>query len=140
MVGEIPFSYWHKLAAQTILISSLLGGFSIAVVANLIVSDTPTRLLRGILALAVVAACLFLVALFAFTGMYMITLPDYPFQTSQDNLLVPRLIGVVALIVGIFALVGVLMLSGWTKSKRLGWLTSFFGSVTLLLIVFMLAR
>jgi hypothetical protein len=31
---EIALEYWNKLADQIIVISSLLGGFSIAVVAN----------------------------------------------------------------------------------------------------------
>ncbi len=36
---EITIEYWNELAKQTILISSLLSGFSITVVANLIVYD-----------------------------------------------------------------------------------------------------
>ncbi len=40
---EISFEYWNKLADQTLVISSLLGGFSIAIIANLLVSEVNTR-------------------------------------------------------------------------------------------------
>jgi len=45
---ELTFEYWNKLASQTITISSLLGGFTIAVIANFLVSETKTRLKNNI--------------------------------------------------------------------------------------------
>ncbi len=39
---ELPLEYWNKLAGQLITISSLLSGFTIAVIANLLVNDTKT--------------------------------------------------------------------------------------------------
>jgi len=53
------------LASQTILISTLLGGFSIAIIANLLISDLNTRLLKIIMILATLVAGFFLVNVFA---------------------------------------------------------------------------
>ena len=41
---ELTFEYYNKLADQIITISSLLGGFSIAIIANFLVQETKTRL------------------------------------------------------------------------------------------------
>lgn len=56
---EISFAYWNALADQTILIGSLLGGFSIAVTANIIVSENTSRLLRNILVASTLSASFF---------------------------------------------------------------------------------
>ncbi|MEH6656866.1 hypothetical protein [Leeuwenhoekiella marinoflava] len=56
---EITFEYWNKLADQTITISSLLGGFSIAVVANLLVSNVNNRLSKTIMIVSTLAAIFF---------------------------------------------------------------------------------
>lgn len=56
---EITFEYWNKLADQTITISSLLGGFSIAVVANLLVSNVNNRLSKTIMIVSTLAASFF---------------------------------------------------------------------------------
>lgn len=68
MLG-LSFDYWNKLAEQLIFISSLLGGFSIAVVANIIVSGMNTRFKKSIL----LSASFFLITLFAMTKLFMMT-------------------------------------------------------------------
>ena len=49
LTTEIPFEYWNKLANQVIAISSLLGGFSIAIIANILVSQNDSRLVKIIM-------------------------------------------------------------------------------------------
>ncbi len=46
---EFTFEYYNKLADQIITISALLGGFSIAIIANFLVSETKTRLTNNIM-------------------------------------------------------------------------------------------
>jgi hypothetical protein len=41
---EITLEYWNALANQILLISSLLCGFSVAVVANLLISDKDNKI------------------------------------------------------------------------------------------------
>ena len=62
---EITLEYWNELAKQTILISSLLSGFSITVVANILVSDKNDKLTNRILKSATLSAGFFLVSVFA---------------------------------------------------------------------------
>ncbi len=62
---EITLEYWGALANRTILISSLLSGFSITVGANLLISDKNDKLTNRILKSATLAAGCFLVTVFS---------------------------------------------------------------------------
>ncbi|MFA9388303.1 MAG: hypothetical protein ACERKD_00760 [Prolixibacteraceae bacterium] len=134
---EISFEYWNKLADQTILISSLLSGFSIAVIANLLVSDTNTRLSRNIMKVAVLAAGFFLVSVFAMTKVLMMTTNGFPLKMTARELSTTSLIGGTTFLVGIICLITMISLSGWTKSKQLGRFTTIVGILTIVLIFFM---
>ncbi|WP_111669983.1 hypothetical protein [Algoriphagus litoralis] len=134
---QIPFDYWNKLATQVITISSLLGGFSIAIIANILVSQLDTRLVKVILTISTLAASFFLVAIFAMTKLMLMTTDGYPFQVVAEELSFPRLIGSVSFFLGIFFLITMISLSGWTKSKIMGRLTTGIGIFTLILILLM---
>ncbi len=132
---EITFEYWNKLASQIIMISSLLGGFSIAVIANLLVSDTNTRLSKIIMTASTLAAGFFLITVFAMTNILMKTTVGYPFKVVADDLIFPRTIGVISLYLGIMSLITIISFAGWTKSKKMGRFTTVVGILTLILIL-----
>jgi len=136
---EMSFEYWNKLADQIIMISSLLGGFSIAVIANFLVSDKNTRLTRNIMKAAVLAASFFLASVFAMTKVLMMTTDGFPLKMTEGDLRVPSLIGGIALLFGIISLIMMISLSGWTKSKKTGIFTTVVGFLTLILILIMLS-
>lgn len=135
---EMSFEYLNKLADQVIVISSLLAGFSIAVVANFLVSEMNTRLTRYIMRTSVLAAGFFLVSLFAMTKVLMMTTSGFPLEASSSELNTASIIGGVTLFFGIVSLLAMIALAGWTKSKTMGKFTTIVGSVTLLLIMIML--
>ncbi|MGJ8660285.1 MAG: hypothetical protein ACSHWV_10580 [Cellulophaga fucicola] len=134
---EITFEYWNKLADQTITISSLLGGFSIAVVANLLVSDVNNRLSKTIMIVSTLAASFFLITVFAMTSLLMKTTVGYPFEVVDNDLMLPRAVGVIAFFFGIISLLTMISMAGWTKSKRMGRFTTVIGIITLLIILLM---
>ena len=70
---ENIFEYWNKVADQTITVSSLLAGFSIAAMANFLVSETKAVLKNNIMAASTLAACFFLVTVFAMTKLLLMT-------------------------------------------------------------------
>jgi hypothetical protein len=135
---EIAFEYWNKLADQTITISALLGGFSIAVIANLLVSETRNRLTNKIMGASTLAASFFLVTIFAMTKLLMMTTNGYPIKVVANDLLLPRVIGVIAFLLGIISLLTMISLAGWTKSKKMGLFTTTVGVLTFLLILIMI--
>lgn len=135
---EMSFEYWNKLAEQIIVISSLLGGFSIAVIANFLVSDTNTRLMRNIMKAAVLAASFFLASVFAMTKVLMMTTDGFPLKMTEGDLRIPSIIGGMTLLFGIMSLITIISLSGWTKSKKMGRFTTVIGILTFILILIML--
>jgi len=132
---ELPPEYLNKVASQVIMISSLLSGFSIAIIANLLVYKSDNRITNNILKVTTIAAGSFLIAVFAMTKLVMLTTEGYPFNYSQDYLTLPKLTGFFAFVMGIISLTIVIALSGWTKSKRIGIFTTIVGILTLLMIL-----
>ncbi|MGV7105002.1 hypothetical protein [Flavobacterium sp. U410] len=134
---EVTFEYWNKLADQTILISSLLGGFSIAVIANLLVSELNTKLIKSIMLFSTLAASFFLITIFAMTKLLLMTTNGYPIKFEESDLLIPRTIGSLFFYFGIISLISVISLAGWTKSKKMGRITTSIGILTLILTLLM---
>jgi lysylphosphatidylglycerol synthetase-like protein (DUF2156 family) len=136
---EMSFEYWNKLADQIIKISSLLAGFSIAVIANFLVSEANTRLTRNIMKAAVLAASFFLASVFSSTKVLMMTTDGFPLEIRGGDLRFAALIGGIALLFGIMSLITMISLSGWTKSKKMGIFTTVVGFVTFIVILIMLS-
>ena len=134
---EITFEYWNKFAQQIITISSLLGGFSIAVIANFLVSNLNTKLSKSIMAVSTLAASLFLTTVFAMTNLLFKTTEGYPAKVVDNDLMIPSVVGGIAFYLGIISLLAMISMSGWTKSKRMGRFTTILGIITLILILLM---
>ncbi len=137
LTKEISFEYWNKLANQVITISSLLGGFSIAIIANLLVSQAETRLIKVIMVASTLAGSFFLVTIFAMTKLLLMTTPGYPFNVISTDLDFPRWVGSVSFFLGVLSLITMISLAGWTKSKRMGRITTGLGILTLIFILLM---
>lgn len=132
----MTLEYWNSLANQLILISSLLSGFSIAIVANLIISEKKDKLTGRLLKTAAISAGCFLVSVFAMTKISMLTTSGgYLKNITENNFIIPRIIGMLTFIIGLFALTTLISLSGWTKSRKVGFFTTTIGVITLLLIL-----
>lgn len=131
---EITFEYWNKLATQTVFISSLLGGFSILVIANLLISDLNTRLSKYVMVVTTLAASLFLVSIFAWTSVMMMTTVGFPKKIVSSDLTFDRILGVITFLSGTISLIAMISLVGWTKSKKMGIITTIVAGLTLILI------
>lgn len=138
---EMTLEYWNELGKQMLLITSLLSGFSITVVANLLVSDKKDKLTNRILRSASLSAGCFLVSVFAMVNIVMTTTPGgYIQNVSLDDFQIARVIGMATFILGLFSLCGMISLSGWTKSKKVGVFTTVIGVSTLILIFMTMTR
>ncbi len=134
---ELSSKYWHELAKQTLFISSLLAGFSIAIIANLIVSEINTRFSKLIMIFSSLAAGSFLITVFAMTKLLMMTTDGYPFKVVSDDLMFPRMVGFLFLYLGVISLISIISLFGWTKSKKMGIFSTLVGVFTLIFILMM---
>lgn len=134
---ELPLAYMNKLANQIILISALLGGFSLTVLASLLDKPSSSKASSQIFKLATVSTTFFLVAIFAMTNIFMRTTEGFPFPVEPNSLNMSRTLGTLAFFLGIMGLIGIVALSGWTKSRRIGRFTTVLG-VIFLIVTFVL--
>jgi cytochrome bd-type quinol oxidase subunit 2 len=132
---ELQPEYLNTIANQLIMISSLLSGFSIAVMANLLVTKSENKISSTILKVTTVAAACFLITVFSMTKIVMMTTEGYPLKFENSDLDFPKFIGFAAFILGIITLSVLIALSGWTKSKRTGIFTTIIGILTLITIL-----
>ena len=135
---ELSPEYMNKLANQILFISALLGGFSLTVLVLLLENKTSTRLLTTIFRVATVATGAFLVTIFAMTKILMMTTPGYPLKLIVGDLTQPKMVGVIAFLVGIIAVVAIIALAGWTKSKNSGIFATIVGIITLIFVCIIL--
>ena len=135
MIIEISFEYWNKLSIQTVFITALLGGFSILVIANLLVAEIKTKLVKYILMTSTLAASLFLVSIFAWTAVMMMTTPGYPEKINSSSFTYHRFLGTTTLMLGIISLLTMISLVGWSKSKKMGTVSTIIAIITFILIL-----
>ena len=138
---QITLEYWNSLAQQLVLINTLLSGFSIAIVANLIVSDREDKLTVNILKVATISAGCFLVSLFSMSQISMITTPGgYLQNVNENDFFMPRMIGIVSFMFGLFSLTVMIALSGWTKSRSTGRFTTLVSAIMFILIMMTMVK
>ena len=137
---DSPLQYWNTLANQIIVISSLLAGFSITVIANLIVHEANDRLTLRLLKTASIATACFLITVFAMTNILMLTTAGYPYKVTASDLVFSKGIGVITFLFGIGALFMIIALSGWTKNRKTGIFTTVVALVTFILVLSTMIR
>ena len=135
-ITQLSSEYWNALASQLIVISSLLAGFSLSLIFSL--GDTKSTIMNYVFRAAVTATASFLVSIFALTKILMMTNKGFPFKTTGDSLIFPRIAGMIAFVIGILSIVMILALSGWVKSENSKNFTTVIGLITLVLIILML--
>jgi hypothetical protein len=135
---ELSFDYWNKLAGQLIVISSLLGGFSLSVIIPLIESKFENSTTPYIFRAILISTACFLISIFAMTKILMITTPGFPRKVTGEDFFLPRIVGATSFIIGILSIIAVLFLSGWNKSGSLKQFSIILATLTLVLILWML--
>lgn len=134
-MDALPFEYWNKLSSQFIIMSVFLGGFSIAITANLLINKSESGLYNAILKLATTSSSGFLTAVFAMTSILLGTTEGNPNMATQSELNSPRIIGMLGYFVGVLSLLSIIGLSGWTKSRGTGIFTTVVSAITFILFI-----
>lgn len=131
----MPIEYLNKLASQFIFISAFFGGFSASILGTLIISKSERKIVKYLILGSSLSSIAFIVSVFAMTKLVMVSTPGYPFDIEQISILYPRIVGIIAFMVGILSLIFVISLSGWMHSKRLGIATTSIGVVGFILFL-----
>lgn len=133
-MGNISLEYWNELSSQFLLINSLLAGFSITLVATLLVHEYKNRFIKMIFYASVLAVFSFIISVFGNIGIKMMTTKGYPLELSQSRFTQVRVFTAISFVVGIFSVLFSISVSGWVKSKRAGWFTTILGIIATIII------
>lgn len=131
---ELSTEYLKVIAEQLVLVSVFLGGISTTILGTIIFHENESKIFKYMIVGMSLAAVSFIVAVIGMNKVLIILAPDSPFQGGNEALFYPRLVGGLAFYIGIYALLTVISLSGWLKSKRIGRFTTFIGIVSGILI------
>ena len=134
---ELSSAYFAELANQLIFISAFLGGFSATILGTLIASEDNTKIMKVLILLVSISAASFILTVLSMTKIILIHAPDSPFGNNQDLTSLPRVVGSLSFLMGMIALLLVISLSGWLKSKKLGKCTGLIGLISFFFMVFL---
>lgn len=136
---QLLAEYLAELARQLSFVSAFLGGFAATFLGTLLFAPAESRAARWAIALTALSSSTFIVAVLWTTMLTVGLDPHAPGGAVSARGTQARVISVLAVMVGIYALLASIGLSGWLRSRRLGWITSTIATVAALLATWAIA-
>ena len=122
---ELAPAYLVELARQTAFLSAFLGGFAGIMLQMLLPTPGRGRLVATAAGCAATAGTAFIVALTASTMITAVLHPDAPaYVADSGGVATARIVSAGMFLLGLYALLASLGLSGWIRSKTTGLTTS----------------
>jgi hypothetical protein len=138
-VSQLPAGYFAALAEQLAFMSAVLGGFAVTFFATLLATRSSKRVISWAIASAGVSASSLICAALAASFLAVATHPEaISSAATAAQSAGPRVTVALCLFLGIYALLAALALSGWARSRRVGWITSIGAGISALLSTWML--
>ncbi len=135
---ELTSEFWNTLASQLILISTLLGGFSFSNMYIIEGTKADSKLKSSLFKALTLACAGFIISIFAMTNIIMRTTQGYPFETTNTDLLLPRIIGTASFLVGLISIIYAIAISGRIKDYNSKRFSLIVGIIAFILILLML--
>jgi len=122
---ELNPSYVTAVAEQLSFVSAFLGGISATILVTIVVFTSPKKSVNWIVGTSAFAACSLLIAVVAAWRLTILLHPDFP--ASVEPTIVNVLWGSMLLgySLGFLSLLASIGLSGWLRTRRTGFITSF---------------
>lgn len=122
---ELHPEYLADLARQFGFLGAFLGGLSATLFVTLLTLAKPSTVVRWSIGLAAIGACAFIVTAYMSVGVIANSHPNAPAQVvDEGSVLAVQLAMTISFAIGIFALLGAIGASGWSRSKPLGYITT----------------
>lgn len=126
--------YLTEIARQLGSLSAFLGGFAAAFLGTLLTMASPRRTTSWAIASAAFAAVAFILVVVASTKLVILLHPKAPTAGSLESLGGTRVVMGLGFLLGTYALLLSIGLSGWLRSRRMGLLTSLLAGIAAVLI------
>ncbi len=129
------------MAAQVGGLSAFLGGFAAAFLGTLLALGSRGRTASLSIGFAVSSSVAFVVAVVASTGLAAVLHPQAPQAVAASFPLIgARILMVLGFIIGLYALLFSLALSGWSRSRGTGYTTSIAAGIGMALVSWVIVR
>ncbi len=135
-ITELHPEYLAALARQFGFLGAFLGGVSATLFVTLLTLAKPSRVVRWAIGLAAVAAVAFIVTAYMSVGVIANSHPNAPPQMAGNSIVIVQVTMSLSFAIGSLALLAAIGVSGWSRSRVLGIVTSvvaFLGAVPLFL-------
>lgn len=132
MTQELKASYVVAVAEQISFVSAFLGGVAATIMFTVIIFSSDKRSVALLVATSALAACSLLVSVIAGWRLTIGLHPDLPFtpDPAKIRILWNSLIAGYGL--GVNSLIASIGLSGWIRSRRSGYITSFIAAIAII--------
>jgi len=137
-MAEIPFSYYHTMSSQVILICTFLAGFSATILGSFVTQKSNKTISKLIILACLMATCLLLITVFFLTNIFIHTTDGYPGKVTRDSLQTQMTMSMIFFGLGVASFLVFVSLSGWLNSRRLGIVTTVMGIGTMIVILMIL--
>lgn len=115
-------AYLSAIAAQVGTLSAFLGGFAATFLGTLLAMNARGRAASAAIGFSAAASVAFIVAVVGSTGVVAALHPDGP-GLGAGRVGQTQGLMTLAFMLGLYALLAALGLSGWSRSPRTGWIT-----------------
>ncbi len=138
---QVSSAYLSIAAAQLGTLSAFLGGFAATFVATLLISRHSARATGATIGFSAASSVAFIVCVVGATVLVTGLHPEAPAAfNSRSYLNIVNGVMTSAFMIGITALLLALGISGWTRSKVMGWVTTCISVVGILAVLFFTIR
>lgn len=135
-ITELHPEYLGALARKFGFLGAFLGGISATLFVTLLTLAKPGKVVRWAIGLAAVAAVAFIVTAYMSVGVIANSHPNAPPQMADNSIIAVQIGMSLSFGLGSLALLAAIGVSGWSRSKALGTVTSiaaFLGAIPLFL-------
>jgi hypothetical protein len=125
-------AYLSDIAAQTGGLSAFLGGFAATFLGTLLALGVKGRTASAAIGFAVTSAVAFIVAVVGSTATVAALHPEGPGRMASAGF--AQVVMSLGFVIGLYALLISLGVSGWTRSRGTGWTTSIAAGLGVILV------
>lgn len=122
---SLSSNYLVEIAQQIAFVSAFLGGFSATFLATLIVYSSSKKSTDWAIWCSAFAASCFIVAVIGSVMLTVVLHPDAPSNAKAGaSIITARIVSGLGFVLGVYALLGSVGVSGWIRSRKNGIITS----------------
>ena len=136
---QLSPAYLSTLAVQIGSLSALLGGFAATFLGTLLAIRSDSKAASLAIAFAVSSSVAFILTVVASTALVAMLHPEAPFAASAAATGGARLLLALSFLLGLYTLLASLALSGWTRSRGTGIITSLVAGIGIALVTTLIA-